>query len=334
MATSLTQAASGAFFEAGRMFRSSSSPMVLNVLVEDDIDKAFWYRYLSPYANKYKIIISIYRKDENELRGKTSMLKAVKNGVLQLSPFCICCVDADYDLLIDNCIYHDIVSNNPYVIHTVWYAIENVKCNPKGIEKAILLSSLPEKIDFSIESLIHKISKYYSLLFIQVLVSMKRNDGAYSIGDFASDVNNSFIMDTNGKISVPSKQKIIDLEDKYKTYKEECADDFDYFINLLASLGYTFEDYWKLFQGHMLEDYIAVPLAKKLSENTRIVFFRNLIGDKEQRKQLRNQYNNQTGVMDDRGLSLRIHDILRDNYEFDHLAVDAKIKTQLDSVLN
>ena len=90
------------FVNAAKSMRVKSSNPKIYLYVEDDLDKAFWRKVFMPYSDKYDIVISVVKNLSGEnICGKDYMLKCVNNHTLQLSSRVMCCVDADYDLVIN-----------------------------------------------------------------------------------------------------------------------------------------------------------------------------------------------------------------------------------------
>ena len=119
-----------------KFFREQNTLIPVKVLVEGDDDIEFWKKVLSKY-NKYNFSIATNKVIDSKgtitlHNGKDALMKWTS----QLCENFIICVDADYDLVIDN--YHsytNILRDNKYIINTAYYSIENVLCHPDNLSK-------------------------------------------------------------------------------------------------------------------------------------------------------------------------------------------------------
>ena len=119
-----------------KFFREQNTLIPVKVLVEGEDDIEFWKKVLSKY-NKYNFSIATNKVIDS--KGTTTVHNgkdALMKWTSQLCENFIICVDADYDLVIDN--YHsytNILRDNKYIINTAYYSIENVLCHPDNLSK-------------------------------------------------------------------------------------------------------------------------------------------------------------------------------------------------------
>ena len=132
-----TYATSRGFINAAKSMRLKSCNPKIYLYVEDDLDKVFWRKVFMPYSLEYDFEISVFKNlSGKDIPGKDYMLKCVENQTLKLNSSVMCCVDADYDLIINvPGKYAALVRNNIYIIHIYCYFIENLKFFSQGLNK-------------------------------------------------------------------------------------------------------------------------------------------------------------------------------------------------------
>ena len=114
------------------IFFEDKSPLL--VLVEDQEDKPFWHRLFSCVSDKYERIdvwplkeASAHAMQQTDASGKP-LTATGKDALMYVEGLCktkVIAIDADLDLLTDYHNYSSRVRTDKYVIHTVYYSIEN-----------------------------------------------------------------------------------------------------------------------------------------------------------------------------------------------------------------
>lgn len=337
MASNLKTYASSSFGHMSKYMYSKTKKSKVHVYVEDDLDKAFWRVFLSEHDKDHTFVVSLYHTPTSDaIPGKDAMLKAVKAGTLKLNPYLLCCVDADYDLIIDvPGKYSSIVRNNIYVIHTVWYSMENIKSEPLGsLGKIAYKTSLPDdEITYDFKTTIEDISELLSELVLVTILSKEALDTELSIDDLKSLVKDNLTFTQRIEISDDFKTAVSSKEEELLDYCTKNKARLDAIKSRLSEMGYTPRTYYRIMQGHMLIDDIVSPLIECVSEPIRKAYFNSLPGTKEQKEQGRAHYENNTGAGKEVSLRQRILSLLRDNYDFAGLSIAENIKWQLNRAL-
>ena len=132
MSTKLNDAITSSYIQHSQLFRPANSPVEILVYVEDEIDICFWDSLLKSVcnSNKYHFNIQVVKSNGKYIYGKSYLL--TKERLPKYGPYLLACVDSDYDSILENSVFHDAL-NNPYVIGTIAYSIENYKCHPINI---------------------------------------------------------------------------------------------------------------------------------------------------------------------------------------------------------
>lgn len=327
------------FISSSMSMRNKVAKPKIYLYVEDDLDKAFWRKIFQPYAQMYDFDISVFQNPTGEdVPGKDFMLKCVENNTLKLSSHVMCCVDADYDLLIDvPGKYSKLVRNNAYIIHTHWYSIESLKCFPQGqYEDFAYRVSLPvSKISFDFQNCLHSISSLLSKLILFTILDKKLNLNIFSIKDLRTFVGDYEIFNPDLTLRDDFVQAAKNKELIIQPHVDSNKAEYDTIETTLNSMGYTPKDYYCIMQGHTLLDNISTKIVKVVSEPIRKAWFGKLEGNAEQKKLAANHYANNTGVKDSNSenLNARISSMFRDYYDFKQTEAYAVIQKRINKAL-
>lgn len=340
MASDIKTYASSTFSEMSRYMSSSTKKEKIHIYVEDDLDKAFWSNlFKSFYGDKYRLVISLYHNvSDDSIPGKDAMLKAVKDRTFIPNSRQLCCVDADYDLLIDvPDKYSKIVRENLYVVHTCMYSMENIKCFPSKIYNDIAYRvSLPDdEITFDFDKCIEDISEVISDLVILTIVSKKLLDTELSVDDLSSFVRDNLTFDTSHHLTTDFRNAVESEIKRHQPYITSHSQDIQQVKQDLLNRNITSRHFYEIMQGHMLLDHIAVPIIVHVVQPIRNRFYSSLNGTSEQNAQAANHYAHNTGVHGDdhESLKQRVTSLLRDNYHINGIATVSEIKAQFDKAL-
>lgn len=291
---------------------------VIQVYVEDEIDKIFWYTYLRPYeiSHKCKFRISALQERNKILKGKAALLSYKRQDDLGHNMWL--CIDSDYDELITNFSdFSERIRHDNYVITTHWYSIENLKCTPELLEINILKASLADRCDVVVSDILQTISVLYKNMFLLLLEMKEKHDGRFNIEDFCKNL--SFICFSDGKldeerINCKIQEWYNSHIDLYRQYENR----FNHWCARLKKLGYKDTDYYKLYNGHGLFKNIAVPLVKQFAYIYRKAQLNTIVkgADRKERKsELVTEYHNNTFTYfkEPTSLSKRVEQLITDN---------------------
>ena len=330
-------ATSSAFVCSARYMRRGADKPKVYLYVEDDLDKVFWKKMFESYSDLYEFEISVYKKPTGEyISGKDYMLKCVKNNTLCLNRYVMCCVDADYDLIVDiSGKYSDVIRNNAYVIHTYWYSMENLKCFPlrqyNDIDYSIYLPDAPIDNDFG--KCLKNISQELSTLILFTILDKKKNLGEFTINDLKTFIGDITLVNNDLTIKEEFKTAIHNKEQELQNLIDANRDDFAEIKKTLTRMGYSPDNYYCIMQGHTLLDNVASEMVRAVSEPLREEWFRNkLLGTKEQKKQIAEHYAHNTGVNGDcqESLKARIKSMFRDYYGIEQTDAYSVIQRQIN----
>lgn len=319
-----------AFIRAAALTRPQKTPPRVYVYVEDDIDTVFWRTILEASDTGCTFVIKVYQVSDREMRGKDAMMRDLKEGSLELGNRLLLCLDSDLDLIVDNYhIYTDEFRKSPYIISTLWYSMENLKCYYKNVQSIIYKVTLTDEIKQDVKQQLLKVSKLIYELFLMTLVSYQCKDNYYSLDQLGKDINNLSFEETGEltKKSIIAIESIRALHNSYIMSKKIESEELE---SRLSRLGCTTETVLYFMRGHDVEEKVINPYVKAVAIPIRTRKMSGIGGsmnNSDYKNQLRQQYSNQTGVTDRCCLGNRICDLIRDCDSFENLPVYDDLRT-------
>lgn len=310
---------------------------IIQVYVEDEIDKVFWYAYLHQYEDLYNCSFRISTlQDRNKiLKGKASLLSNKPREALGHNMWL--CVDSDYDEIVKGFSdFSERIQHDKFVITTFWYSIENLKCTPDLLELNILKASLADECNIDIRRILQKISILYKNIFYLLLEMKEEHDKRFKIDDFCQCL--SYVSFKNGELDESS------IENNLNKWKQEHISLFNQYGNRfnhwkvkLENLGFKETDYYQLYQGHGLFENIAIPLVKHFSYRYRSNEITKIVNgaDKKERKVnlVTEYYNNTFTSRQSTSLGERVEQLIIDNSPNMDNSASIKIKEQIEKAL-
>ncbi len=229
--------------------------------VESYDDVFFWRSVLQEFETD-KLYFEVM------LPSRSNLSKGKKVALMnQLGPSLgecmIACVDADYDWLMQGATdMSRFICENPYVIHTYVYAIENYQCYAGSLHSVCVMSTLNDRQIVDLEAYMREFSEIvWPLLVWSVWCYRHDVYPAFTITDFVETVS---IREAN--VSRPEKsldyirhkvnrkiawlqRKFVDAKGSYASLREELLD-----------MGLTPDTAYLYMQGHGLFDGVVMPL--------------------------------------------------------------------------
>ncbi|MDE6577230.1 MAG: DUF4435 domain-containing protein [Muribaculaceae bacterium] len=264
MASSLISGANSDYINAGNVIRGGGKVPEIYVYVEGLDDICFWNELLKQYSQGRKFIITQLRNADNSIaEGKGNLIRTIGLDTLGVCKYIA--VDADYDWLIDNyrtsqagsSVSEDI-RNNPFILHTYLYSIENFKCHPRCVDSFVSKATCCVN-NIDAQAIFSNISYRSARLFLIHIASAHNCDGVYTLKQFRQDMNNINIKE-NGKLSDASLKYLNSREKELAEYESINSELINFYRNKLSDTGFSPEEYHHFFQGHI----VANTLTKKL----------------------------------------------------------------------
>lgn len=310
---------------------------VIQVYVEDEIDKVFWYAYLHQYEDLYNCSFRISTlQDRNKtLKGKASLLSIKPKEALGHNMWL--CIDSDYDEIVKGFSdFSERILHDDYVITTFWYSIENLKCTPDLLELNILKASLADECDIEIERILQKISILYKNIFYLLLEMKEKHDKRFKIDDFCQCL--SYVSFKNAELDESSiRNNLNKWKQDHISLFQQYGKRFNHWKGKLEHLGFKETDYYQLYQGHGLFKNIAIPLIKYFAYRYRSNEITKILNgaDKEARKDelVKEYYNNTFTSVESTSIRERIEQLITDNSPSMNNSASIKIKEQIEKAL-
>lgn len=243
----------------------TGKPQVVEVWVEDEYDVPFWNDLLNRHDG-IEFRFTPYRSHRLN-KGKGDILKYAA----QLGPHLIACVDSDYDYLLpDSSEAGRELRDNPYILHTITYAIENWNCHPATLERICVNATLSDP-DFDFVAFYRAYSEaIYPLLLWSLMFRKEKMAGTLAFSDFkaAVDIPVSLTKDNwqqavaRVRRSVNARVKAFD--DEYPRLKAKMPS----LESAVAAKGVARDNCFLFINGHVLEDIITQRLLAPLCRRT------------------------------------------------------------------
>lgn len=164
MAKTLAQNLNSQYFQAANRLQKRSRKKVI-VYVEAYDDIIFWRDILRDFENEEREFEVVLPSRTNLNRGKkTALMNKLGDN---LGQFMIACVDADIDYLMQRHTYaSQAMLDNPYVVHTYAYAIENLQCYAPSLHDVVVSATLNDQRIFDFEEYLTQYSRNIYDLFV------------------------------------------------------------------------------------------------------------------------------------------------------------------------
>lgn len=245
-------------------------PNRISVEVEDTEDMAFWSDLLHSVRpdKEYHFIpfhTVITSTEEKTIKGKSRIMKMST----QLNAYHIGCIDADYDwLLSDSSVYGNEILNNPYLLHTYAYSIENLLCEPRTFHNLCMIVT-QEQPNTDFESCLYNISTILYPLLIWSLFLISKGEDELSSTKWKKILTSDFskVQDPFNEIRNRVSCRLIEIEKKYEDYIAE-KENFERQLNQqkgLSPVNAYLYIYGHAFFEHVLR-YVLKPVADKLQK--------------------------------------------------------------------
>lgn len=262
----LTHRLNSDYIHAATRLQGRAAPRRVVAYVESYDDIAFWVDALSQLESENLRFDVVLPSRQSLGRGKKVALSN------RLGPDMIACVDADYDYLMQGTTpLSREVCENPWVVHTGVYAIENLQCYASTLQQVCVMSTLNDHELMDLEQFVVDYSHIiYPLLVWNVWCYRYGTHGQFSLSDFAQTVELRGFSRHHPEQSLQQlrhrvNRKINWLQhhfpqgrQTYRPLREE-----------LATLGLLPETAYLYMRGHDLYDGFVSPLLSCLCDALR-----------------------------------------------------------------
>lgn len=298
--------------------------------VESYDDVFFWRSVLSEFENEERYFEVMLPSKTNLNRGKkVAMMNQLGEG---LGSCMIACVDADLDYLLQRHTRNSATMlDNPYVVHTYAYAIENLQCYAPSLHQVCVMATLNDRSIFDFEAYLRAYSMAIYDLFVWAIWIYRSNRFTeFTLGSLNNIINIerlniSKFEDAVEKVQHNANRKVAWLQRNYpeakgkiKPLKEE-----------LAELGLRPDNTYLYIQGHHLLDNVISSAMDPV-----ITILR-----REREKDIKRLANGNTKQMDNELACYQhsqapVEQMIRRNTNFKQSEQYQQIKAHIERVLN
>ena len=258
------------FIEAANALRPKKAKYRIVAYVESYDDISFWRSVFDDYENsKYHF--------EVMLPARSSLTKGKKQAMMNMlgkayGKNMIACVDSDYDYLLQGATSTSRqLIENPYVLHTYAYAIENLKCNAASLKQVCVLSTLNDKNVIDFEEFMKLYSQICFPLFAwNILLYRKRDTKSMSMLSFCEIVRLSSFTIGNPAYSLQQLSRRVEhniglLEKRFPEYIGEQQQ----LMKELTDLGVSPDETYFYIQGHHMMNGVVLRMLTPICRHLR-----------------------------------------------------------------
>lgn len=305
----LSKNVTGQWIKATAAFGHTPERVPVQMYVEGDDDVVFWKEAVKPYQSKCEIRVITNQAAKAAEQQEAGNGKAILLSMDGLCKEKVVAVDADFDLLVDHySLYTDMVRNNPFVVNTTWYSVENIL-----MQKTKYISLLE---NFSLAS--DELFAYY----LVTITSKVETRPAKHFGEILSRYGVERCANINNFEAFNSAYHV-DFQEVLTTHKEDVEQE----KQKLKDFGYTSSEIWKLSRGHNLWDMIVKPQI--------VNDYNNKITQKVQEQRESGVNVDKVKAMNDLGITTSVRDFVHHDFYYGDMStatVPAPTRAKLDSM--
>ena len=329
MAKKLTENVNSLYIGAANSLRPKTARKRIVAYVESYDDVSFWSHILSEFnTDRYYFQVMLPSNTSLAKGKKVAMMNDLGQG---LGCHMIACVDSDYDYLLQGATSTSRqLINNPYILHTYAYAIENLKCNASSLKRVCVLSTLNDHDVLDIEEFMRLYSRICFPLFVWNILLYRKNDTrTMSMMRFCEIVRlTSFNI---GKPAYSLQQLSGRVEHNIKLLEKQFPQFIEPHKELakeLEELGVTPDETYFYIQGHHIMDNVVIRILGPVCRHLRNMRESEI----EKLAYHRQQYNNELSSY--RHSLCDVATILNKNTDFKDTAPYQRLKADIERLLN
>ena len=328
MGNRLVDSVNSQYVAAANRLRGDKRERVI-AYVESYDDIAFWRLLLEEYETPKRYFQIMLPSRTNLTKGKRSAIRSSIQDT-SLGENMIACVDSDYDYLLQGATQlSKEILENPYIIHTYAYAIENYKCYASSLHQIMVQVTLNDRRIVDYEQFMELYSQTIHPLFLWNVWFYRQGwHNRYSMQDFCRDILIRSINVENpysviALLATRVKRKVESFEKRYQQNVGELMQLRDE----LRLLGVEESNCYLFIRGHFLMDCIMAkllrPICSALISEREAEIFNNALH--------REQMNNELSAY--RHSQMSIVDALRKNTHYRECGLYSMIRADMDRLV-
>ena len=261
MSKRLTENISSLYIGAANRLKPKKTRRKIIAYVESYDDIAFWRSLLADYEDSTRYFEVMLPSQTSLAKGKKTVLMNKLGN--QLGKNMIACVDSDYDYLLQGRTpTSKYMIENPYVLQTYAYAIENYLCYAEGLHQACVTATLNDNMIIDLVEFMKIYSQIAYPLFVWSIWFYRHHIlSEFSLLDFCSYVKLDHVStvhpeDSLAAISKRVSRKLKDLEKKHP----EGIPEIEKMKKEFPTLGVFPENTYMFIQGHHIMNNVVLRL--------------------------------------------------------------------------
>ena len=263
---SLSGYVSSSYFEAANRLKPKTARRRIVAYVEAYDDVFFWRTVLSRFetSERYFEIMLPTRVGKLERGKKAAMMKLLSSKVGRSM---LACVDADYDYLTQGASETSRqMLENPFMLHTYAYAIENLQCYAPTLRDVCVAVTLNDRQIFDMAEYLRQYSQAIFPLFVWSIWHYRRDCyKQFTISDFCSVIETgNFTIQKAPEILQRVRRKVGTRVAQLQREHPDAKESYLEVKESLKELGVTADTTYLYIQGHHLFDGVVVPMLKKV----------------------------------------------------------------------
>ena len=249
------------YLGAANTLRPKQARRRIIAYVESYDDVAFWRTVLGSFEDAQT-------RFEVMLPSKSSLSKGKKTALMndlgcRLGQNMIACVDSDYDYLLQGATKTSrLLNENPYVIQTYAYAIENYQCYAPALHEACVQATLNDRPTIDFPAFMRLYSEITYPLFVwNVWFYRRHNLSEFSMMDFCSVVRLEQVSVYHPERALEGiRRKVNRRRAELEHRHPEAVGDIEALKVELGKLGVHPSNTYLFIQGHHIMDAVVMKL--------------------------------------------------------------------------
>lgn len=265
----LTDYLNSGFMEAANALRPKNSKKRIVAYVESYDDISFWRSVFDEFEDGRFHFEILLPARKNLTKGKKrAMMNMLGKGV---GKNMIACVDSDYDYLLQGATETSRqLIENPYILHTYTYAIENYLCCADGLKHVCVQSTLNDDDIIDFVAFMRLYSRICYPLFVWNILLYREHDlSTMSMQKFCETVRLTSFNTSSPEQSL--KQLLIRVNHRTALLEKSnphLVEKYNALKNEFTGMGIIEDDTYFYIQGHHIMDSVVMriltPVCRQL----------------------------------------------------------------------
>ena len=270
MGKRLTENLSSMYIGAANRLKPKKAKNRIVAYVESYDDVAFWRSIFADFEDENCYFEVMLPSNKSLCKGKKSVLMNKLGS--RLGQNLVACVDSDYDYLLQQTTKQSRqINNNPFVLQTYTYAIENFQCYAESLHEVCVQATLNDRQILDFPAFMRDFSRITYPLFLWHIWFIKNGHAEIFPMQHLADCTSIHEIDiynplpTLQSIERRVKNKISKFQRRY--YKQ--MDEVDALGKELEPLGLNPDTTYLYMQGHHIFENIVLKLITPVCTNLR-----------------------------------------------------------------